>query len=162
MMSFITITRCWSDKLKAISLWYYNIKSKFATGRRLYIKYIICKSNAKIKNFRTNCSFPAVPYRFHVYVKIRDFFFSFSKSIDESTHIILTAFSRLNDRHVCLENYIDWQPYNGGSFFAWYSALYDSSCHVLGKSNNNVSAIILYTIGMCVEIFSRRNPAHGR
>lgn len=60
---------------------------------------------------------------FSSFVKIR---FFFSKPIDWPTHIILytCGVQPLNGRHVCLENYTDWQPYHGGSFFAWYIALY--------------------------------------
>jgi len=151
MMSFIIIARCWSDKLKTISLWYYNIKSTFATGR-LYIKYTIYRQG-KDKEFSYELFFSGSTVPFPRICQNTWFFFSFSKSIDESTHIILTAFSHLNDRHVCLENYVDWQPYNGGSFFARYSALYYSSCHVLGKSNN-VSAITSYYWNVCWDFFA--------
>lgn len=92
MMSFIIITRCWSDKLKTISLWYYTYKVKIRN--RPTIHQYIYIGKAKIKNFRTSCIFPAVRYRFNVYVQIHDFFF-LSKSIDELTHIILTAFSHI-------------------------------------------------------------------
>lgn len=74
--SFIIITRCWSDKLKTISLWYY-IKSKFATGRL----YINIYRQGKDKEFSyTNCSFPTVRYRFHVCQNTWFFFYSQNQS----------------------------------------------------------------------------------